>query len=96
MLEYEGYPVQSAANGKDALEVFENEESPCLILLDLMMPVMDGWEFLRELRQKSGKIPPVVIISAYLDKSKPIEAEGFLRKPFMMGTVIETVRKFCV
>src|SRR5437762_2793351 len=65
ILEFEGYHVVSAENGQQALTQLQHGEHPGLILLDLMMPVMDGWQFRLE-QQKDAKLSdiPVVIISA--------------------------------
>jgi CheY-like chemotaxis protein len=53
VLEAEGYPTLGAANGKEAIQLLRSaEEPPCLILLDLMMPVMDGWEFLKAIEDE--------------------------------------------
>jgi CheY-like chemotaxis protein len=64
LLEGEGWNVIQADNGHTALQALENQ-LPSLILLDLMMPVMDGFEFLRELRQREeGRLIPVVVVTA--------------------------------
>ena len=63
-LEREGWLVAEAENGRAGLERFA-EQKPSLILLDLMMPVMDGFEFLRELRlREDGRTVPVVVVTA--------------------------------
>src|SRR5690606_28206772 len=68
VLEVEGFTVRTADNGKVGLEALEEIGRPCLILLDLMMPVMNGLEFLAALRARSApRSPPVVIVSAYSD-----------------------------
>jgi CheY-like chemotaxis protein len=63
-LESEGYCVVGAADGREGLDVLARISGLCLILLDLMMPVMNGWEFLRA-KQKDGVLAviPVVVIS---------------------------------
>lgn len=62
LLEEEGYRVDTAANGQQALVKLQEQELPQLILLDLMMPVMDGFELLERLRNASG--PSTVVLSA--------------------------------
>jgi len=63
-LEREGWIVAEAENGRAGLERFA-EQKPSLVLLDLMMPVMDGFEFLRELRGRAdGRAVPVVVVTA--------------------------------
>ena len=61
-LRNEGYQVETAANGREALDKVR-QTSPSLILLDLMMPVMDGWQFLRW-HEASGRTNPIVVITA--------------------------------
>src|SRR5262249_6773543 len=91
VLEEEGYPVRGAANGKEALAILETETGPYLILLDLMMPVMNGWQFL-ERKNRDSRISayPVLIVSAYLDQPPPgspayaaphLKVDGVIRKP---------------
>ena len=64
LLEREGWNVLQADNGRTALQTVDHQQ-PSLILLDLMMPVMDGFEFLRELRQREdGRLIPVVVVTA--------------------------------
>src|SRR5438105_5744597 len=62
-LSTEGYRVLSAANGQEALEVLSRER-PAAILLDLMMPVMDGWQFVAELEKRGQRNAPLLILSA--------------------------------
>ena len=72
ILEGEGYPILSAANGEEALRILAEKPRPRLILLDLMMPVMNGWELLRALRE-SAKLAriPVVVVSAVGSSAAP-------------------------
>jgi len=96
ILEFEGYQPVSAANGLEALNALGEGTPPALVLLDLMMPVMNGWEF-REamLKDPSLRSIPVVVLSAYLDRSKPIQAEGFIRKPVNFDVLLREIRRFC-
>src|SRR5687768_645517 len=73
ILELEGYQVFTAANGKEALDALEHIPHPCLILLDLMMPVMNGWQFL-EAKQRNAVIStlPVVVVSAVAEHVKNV------------------------
>jgi CheY-like chemotaxis protein len=93
LLEAAGYPVACAADGREALDHLGGPDRPCLILLDLSMPVMDGWEFLaRQRRSPSLAHVPVILVSAEGDLPrlaaslgvagyfpKPVEADGLLR-----------------
>jgi CheY-like chemotaxis protein len=67
VLQAEGYQTDGAANGREALELLRNaSERPSLIFLDLMMPVMDGWEFLKEIEEEPNlRGTPVAIMSAH-------------------------------
>jgi CheY-like chemotaxis protein len=90
----EGYRVTSAANGAEALELLEASDAPSLILLDLMMPVMNGWELQRALhRDPRLSSIPVVVISASRDAEPrlPTDAAAFLAKPFDAGRLLDTV-----
>jgi len=95
LLESHGYLVASARNGAEALEVLGRSPLPNLIVLDLLMPTMDGWEFRR--RQKNdpriAKIP-VVVVSAS-SAAKPIDADSILRKPVDIDRLLETVARHC-
>ena len=95
LLESHGYAVASARNGAEALEVLGRSPLPNLIVLDLLMPTMDGWEFRR--RQKNdpriAKIP-VVVVSAS-SAAKPIDADSILRKPVDIDRLLETVARHC-
>src|SRR3954471_23654673 len=62
-LSTEGYRVLMAANGKEALDLLGNQKPAC-ILLDLMMPVMDGWQFVGELDSRGWRKAPLLILSA--------------------------------
>ena len=97
LLEDAGYHVNVAANGKEALSLLSSLARPCLILLDLMMPVMSGEEFLGELREKEGLAPiPVVIVSAWArEAAKENRVQGFVSKPVDPERLLLVVRKFC-
>jgi CheY-like chemotaxis protein len=94
VLEAEGYTVLTAANGKEALEALDRAQ-PCVVLLDLMMPVMDGWAFLAEVK-KSRRLQdlPVVVVSAYSER----RAEGVkrvLKKPLDVNQLLAAVADYC-
>jgi CheY-like chemotaxis protein len=97
LLEEEGYPAVGAANGRDALAALRAGPLPCLILLDLMMPVMNGWEF-REQQQRDpalAAIPVAVITAAGLQQGETIHAEAVLPKPLRIEAVLGVLRKYC-
>lgn len=95
-----GYQVSRASNGREALTVLNKlERVPELILLDLMMPEMDGFEFRKE-QEKDVRFAsiPVIAMTAYEDvqtKALLIGAKGFLKKPFSdIETILSAVRRF--
>jgi CheY-like chemotaxis protein len=97
VLEAEGHVPSKAANGLDALTRI-TEEKPQLILLDLMMPVMDGWEFMAVLRSNPAwQDIPVVIITAVYDverTQKESGARAVITKPFDIDQLIDVVNSF--
>jgi CheY-like chemotaxis protein len=100
ILEDQGYPAVGAQHGGEALELLHRTNPvPCLILLDLMMPVMDGAEFRsKQLEDPAISGIPVVVISAYHDveqKAQGLQSAGTLRKPIQLKALLSTVQKFC-
>jgi CheY-like chemotaxis protein len=98
LLEEAGYRVTWAANGLEALACLKLGRAPRVILLDLMMPVMDGRAFRSALRQDPALAPiPVVVISAdqgMEEKLADMQADGYLPKPFEVATLLATVSRF--
>jgi CheY-like chemotaxis protein len=98
LLTREGYQVKTATQGFDALDVLAKDPSlPALILLDLRMPVMDGWQF-RKLQRENSRIagiPVVVITSAQTteDDVKSIQAAAYLTKPVQAAMLLKLVRE---
>src|SRR5271156_3605456 len=94
VLEAEGYTVLTAGNGKEALAILDRGQ-PCVVLLDLMMPVMSGWDFMDELRKiKRLEDIPVVVVSAYSERM----AEGvqrILKKPLDVSKLLAAVAEYC-
>jgi CheY-like chemotaxis protein len=97
LLEDEGYRVVSAANGSEALAHLRSGELPCVILLDLMMPVMDGWEFRRQQQADPGlsSIPVVVITAAGNHRASSISVQRVLSKPLHLDLVLEALLQYC-
>ena len=92
-LTYRGYRVATARHGKEALERVE-EELPQLVLLDMTMPVMDGWTFARALRERHGRSIPIVVITAAEDsqlRAEEVGAEAELGKPFDLQQLQDVV-----
>jgi excisionase family DNA binding protein len=95
-LELEGYSVREAGSAEEGLAALE-EESPDLILLDVMMPKVDGWEMLRRVRERHGvEAIPVLMFSGKVDESENEAAsrgaQGFIGKPFDPHQLIESAK----
>jgi CheY-like chemotaxis protein len=93
-----GYQVMSAANGREALELLKARPLPRLIVLDLLMPVMNGWDFCDATRRDPtvGKIPIVVTSGAVSrDPSSPyyIDVDDFITKPFNLDELLVKIRR---
>jgi CheY-like chemotaxis protein len=100
ILEIEGFTVATADNGRDALDRLLHESQPCLILLDLMMPVMNGWEFLQVLKHQHQHVLatiPIVVVSAAADLTTVQERYGCqaLKKPVSIPILINLARELC-
>lgn len=97
VIESEGHKVRKASNGLEALERIR-ERKPGLILLDLMMPIMDGWEFMEALRANpEWDGMPIVIITAIYDVKRTQEETGaraVITKPFDIDQITEIVRLY--
>ena len=92
-----GYEVEMAANGREALRVLSYlDATPCLILLDLVMPVTDGYGFLEQLqRQRGPSAPPVVVVTASDLTELPPGARELLNKPLTARALLELVARYC-
>ncbi len=91
-----GYQVRTACDGAEALERIA-ERMPGVILLDMRMPVMDGWEFAREFGARFGRAAPIVVITAAENaraRAEEIGADGWLEKPFELDEVVRMVSRF--
>lgn len=91
LLEFEGYSVVTAQNGLDALNVMQGTEAISLLVLDLTMPVMDGWELLKHKRADAAIAEiPVIVLSAL--QSSPLEGvAAILKKPVNMGHLLAAI-----
>jgi|SRR5437588_5019401 len=91
-----GYCVLSAENGASALDVLARSRSD-LILLDMRMPVMDGWAFARAYHQNPPPHVPIVVVTAAQDaaeRASEIGANGYLSKPFDLDDLTAAVRRY--
>jgi CheY-like chemotaxis protein len=93
----EGHRAVAVENGQQALDLLRTDRRPCLILLDLMMPVMDGARFrLEQLRDPAlSRIPVAVITAAGASAAASVKTEAFLPKPFRIDSVLNLVQRFC-
>lgn len=99
MLTDKGYPVITARNGVEGLTAMRSSLLPCVVLLDLMMPVMDGWALRREMLAdpKLAQIP-VVVVSGAADlesKASQLKAACVLTKPVKWPVLLDSVRAHC-
>ncbi len=95
LLEGEGYSVARACNGREALEALP-QIRPHLVLLDLMMPVMDGQTFCARMRQGEHRETPILVMSADhagARKAREMRVEAFLGKPFDVYELLDHVRR---
>lgn len=90
----EGYDVVAASNGLEALRVLEAQASPSLILLDLKMPVMNGWELCAALKASSQYADIPIVLTTGSD-SPPAGAAAVMRKPFCFDRLLEIVEHWC-
>jgi CheY-like chemotaxis protein len=95
-LEMEGYSVFTADNGKEGLAKLPTIPTPCLILLDLMMPVMNGWQFAEAISKDMVLATiPVVLVTAYGERAKLVPSKGIIKKPIDFEFLLKTVEKWC-
>ena len=99
VLEERGYRVVTAENGRDALHKLAAIARPCLAFIDLMMPVMDGWQLRGELlRRPELADMPVVLLSGIADlqaEAKSLDAIGYLRKPVEVDQIFRLLDAYC-
>lgn len=97
ILEDENHRVRVASNGRDALEMIRAGEPPCMVLLDLTMPVMDGWAFAREASRDPGlaAIPICVVTASGPTQPLPPGAVGVVRKPFRLDRLFTILNAHC-
>jgi CheY-like chemotaxis protein len=97
LLEDEGYAVVTAENGKQGLEVLNAlSDQPCVVLLDLMMPVMNGWQVLEALQKDEAKSEiPIIVVTAAGDRVGAPNVRRWLRKPLHLDTLLNVVEEHC-
>ncbi len=99
LLTDEGYDAVAVPNGQAALDYVHTHPAPCCIILDLYMPIMDGWQFHRaQLRTPALAGIPVIVMSAVARALQPLawfQAAGYLPKPFAVDAVLALVTPLC-
>jgi two-component system chemotaxis response regulator CheY len=97
VLELENFVVKVARNGREGLTLIRGGLRPCLILLDLMMPVMNGWDFARELAGDPAlaDIPICVLTATGPTEPAPSDVVATIRKPVRLDRLLEVVRQHC-
>lgn len=97
MLDLEGFGHAEAANGREALDYLNESRAPCLVLLDLEMPVMNGWEFrANQLMDERLSRIPVVVVTADGGSGKRLPGvEGFLLKPMKFEKLVTVLDGLC-
>jgi CheY-like chemotaxis protein len=97
ILEFEKMEVVVADNGQKGLQLLGSHSDFNVILLDMMMPVMDGWEFLEKVKANpKWSAIPVIAISAARMQAAPVEEVFFLKKPLDLDMLLDTIQRLCV
>lgn len=93
-LEGEGYAVQTATNGLEAIEYLKGHELPDLILLDMKMPIMSGWQFADVFHEQFDHLAPIIVMTAAADARKranDVQANEWLDKPFELMELLKKI-----
>jgi two-component system, chemotaxis family, chemotaxis protein CheY len=90
----EGFPVRTAQDGREALRAIEHER-PDLVVLDMRMPLLDGWGVARELAKRGIDVPVLVMTAAQdgLRWAREIKASGYIGKPFDIDTLLDEIER---
>jgi two-component system, chemotaxis family, sensor histidine kinase and response regulator PixL len=95
VLELAGYPTRCAQNGREALDLLRTPPWPGIILLDLNLPVMNGWQFLVQKRNEPALVKVPVVVMSDTSTERPQGAAGFLRKPINTLTLLRVIGSYC-
>lgn len=94
-LELNGYVVVTAEDGRDALAKIGGIESVCLVILDLIMPGMNGWEFVQQMRRRSELASVPVVVHTSAPGPIPEGVTRVLQKPIRFERLLSVVREYC-
>lgn len=98
VLRDEGWAVHAAEDGLEALNALRGGLEPCVALIDLRMPRMDGWTFIDELRRGGWDRVPFIVLAAHYqlqDEARRVGARWWLQKPVGIDRLLETVAEAC-
>jgi CheY-like chemotaxis protein len=95
VLELHGYSVVTAADGQQALREIAGIEHVCVVILDLLMPVMNGWDFLTNLRARPELAAIPVVVHSSAPDAAPDGVEHVLQKPLLIERLLSVVREYC-
>ena len=96
ILESAGYSPASVTNGREALDYLESKPPPDLILLDMLLPVLDGWRFLDHLRKTNKTTAPIIVTTGTVLSRKWAEdhgCAGFIRKPIDVDELLNEIQR---
>ena len=94
-LEMNGYQVTTAVDGQDALDKIDGIEHICLVILDLLMPGMNGWDFFAKIRERADLAAVPVVVHSSAPMAAPPGVDRVLQKPLMFDRLLSVVREFC-
>lgn len=90
----EGYTVEEAGNGREALAVLQRLPVSCVLLVDLLMPKVDGWQFIEQVRaDELRRSTPIVVMSSSITFQRIPPNVTFLEKPFRINRLVTTIRR---
>jgi CheY-like chemotaxis protein len=94
-LELNGYAVVTAENGQDALDKLSGIENLGLVILDLLMPVMNGWDFVEKMRERPELASVSVVVHSSAPSPAPPGVTRILQKPLLFERLISVVSEYC-
>jgi DNA-binding response OmpR family regulator len=97
ILNFEGFNAVGFSNGAEALDYLHDSAAPCLIVLDILMPVMDGRQFRAAMlrQQRLAKVPVIVVTALDVTAARDLDATRVLRKPVDVDALLNVVRTHC-
>jgi two-component system, chemotaxis family, chemotaxis protein CheY len=94
-LELNGYRVVAAQDGQEALDAIPSIEHLCMVLLDLMMPGMNGWDFFEKMRERPELASVPVVVHSSAPSRAPVGVTRVLQKPLQFDRLISVVHEYC-